>query len=55
MDGGQYEATDFKSRTDLGASTWEMYQNVLEYLRKCNGVCIDDHKIECGKKYVLPL
>ena len=48
---GQLEATERKAQTWEGTSTGQSYRNVLAYLRKCGGLCINDDKIVC--KYLL--
>lgn len=44
---GQLEASENKARGYLGAKAGGAYQNVVNYLRKCKGLCVDDPKIKC--------
>jgi hypothetical protein len=44
---GQFEASENKARAYFGAKAGEAYQNVVNYLRKCKGLCVDDPKIDC--------
>ena len=50
---GQLEATERKAQTWEGTPTGRSYQNVLAYLRRCRGLCINDDKIRCKNIYVM--
>ncbi|CAL6334700.1 unnamed protein product [Bathycoccus prasinos] len=47
---GQFEASQFKASAYFGAPVGKSFQNVVDYLKKCEGICISDPKISC-KKY----
>mmetsp|Transcript_3433 Transcript_3433/g.12197 ORF Transcript_3433/g.12197 Transcript_3433/m.12197 type:complete len:432 (-) Transcript_3433:892-2187(-) len=44
---GQLEATERKARTWGNTSTGRSYRNVLAYLQRCMGLCVNDDKIRC--------
>ena len=44
---GQLEASEYKAQAYFGGPTGESYRKVLDYLRKCKGLCIHDPKIKC--------
>jgi len=44
---GQLEATERKARTWGSTSTGRSYRNVLTYLQRCRGLCVNDDKIKC--------
>ena len=44
---GQLEASWSKAHAYFNTSTSQIYQNVLKYLRKCGGICVDDTRIKC--------
>mmetsp|Transcript_6795 Transcript_6795/g.20329 ORF Transcript_6795/g.20329 Transcript_6795/m.20329 type:complete len:435 (-) Transcript_6795:829-2133(-) len=49
---GQLESSEYKAQAYFGAPTGDSYVKVVDYLRKCEGLCIDDPKIKCRRTEV---